>query len=77
MLADLKSGRITEVFGCGTAAVIAPVGKFGFQDEDIIINNNRPGPVSEQLFQTLTNIQYGRVEDKYDWTLKIEVNQQT
>ena len=34
---DLQSGLITEVFGCGTAAVIAPVGKFGFQEEEYII----------------------------------------
>ena len=75
MLADLKSGRVTEVFGCGTAAVIAPVGKFGLQDDEYIINNNQSGPVAEKLFQALTDIQYGRVQDKYDWTLKIEVNQ--
>ena len=74
MLADLRAGKITEVFGCGTAAVIAPVGRFGFQGEDIIINNNKPGIVAERLFQALTDIQYGRVEDQYDWTLKIEVD---
>ena len=74
MIADLQSGRITEVFGCGTAAVIAPVGKFGFQDDEYFINKNQPGPVSEKLFRSLTDIQYGRVEDKYGWTLKIENN---
>ena len=72
MLADLKSGRITEVFGCGTAAVIAPVGKFGLQNEEYFINENQPGPVSKKLFQSLTDIQYGRVEDPYGWTLRIE-----
>lgn len=75
MLADIQSGRVTEVFGCGTAAVIAPVGKFGFQEDEYIINENKPGPAAKKLFQALTDIQYGRVEDKYDWTLKIEVNQ--
>lgn len=74
MLADVKSGRITEVFGCGTAAVIAPVGKFGFQENEYIINDNQPGPVAESLFHTLTDIQYGRAEDKYGWTLRIEAN---
>ncbi len=75
MLADIQSGLVTEVFGCGTAAVIAPVGKFGFQEDEYIINENEPGPAAKKLFQALTDIQYGRVEDKYDWTLKIEVNQ--
>lgn len=75
MLSDLESGRITEVFGCGTAAVIAPVGKFGFQDREYIINDNEAGPVARRLFDALTDIQYGRAPDKYDWTLKIEVNE--
>lgn len=72
MLADIQSGKITEVFGCGTAAVIAPVGKFGYKDEAYIINNNEVGPVARRLFHALTDIQYGRVEDPYGWTLTIE-----
>ena len=71
MLADIKSGRITEVFGCGTAAVIAPVGKFGFHDDEVVINNNEAGPVAHRLFQELTDIQYGRVPDRFGWTMEI------
>jgi branched-chain amino acid aminotransferase len=74
MLADLKAGKVTEVFGCGTAAVIAPVGKFGYQDEEIIINDYQPGPVAIKLFKSLTDIQYGRTNDPYGWTLEISVN---
>lgn len=73
MLADIKSGRITEVFGCGTAAVIAPVGKFGYQDEEYEINNYEVGPVARHLYQELTDIQFGRKADPYDWTVTIEV----
>lgn len=72
MLADIESGRITEVFGCGTAAVIAPVGKFGYQDKEYIINDYEVGPVSRRLYQELTDIQYGRIEDRFGWTLTIE-----
>lgn len=74
MLADLASGKITEVFGCGTAAVIAPVGKFGYQDKEYVINNNEVGPVSQRLFKELTDLQYGRIPDRFGWTLTIEVN---
>lgn len=74
MLDDIKSGKITEVFGCGTAAVIAPVGKFGFKDEEIIINNNEAGPIAKRLFQELTDIQYGRVPDRFDWTYTIHAS---
>ena len=72
MLADIESGKITEVFGCGTAAVIAPVGEFGFKDKSYIINNNEVGPLATQLYQELTDLQYGRIPDRFDWILTIE-----
>lgn len=73
MLADIQSGKITEVFGCGTAAVIAPVGKFGYKGNEYMINDYQVGPVSQQLYQTLTDIQFGRIEDKFGWTHVIKV----
>ena len=73
MLTDARSGKITEVFGCGTAAVIAPVGIFEYESEIISINDNQAGPVAAQLFNALTDIQYGRVPDPYGWTLQIKV----
>jgi branched-chain amino acid aminotransferase len=72
MLADVEKGRITEVFGCGTAAVIAPVGKFGYRDKEYVINDYQVGPVSRRLYQELTDIQYGRSPDPFGWTLVIE-----
>lgn len=74
MLADIESGKITEVFGCGTAAVIAPVGKFGYKGKEYMINNYESGPVSQHLFQELTDIQYGRIPDRFGWTMTIEVD---
>lgn len=74
MLQDLQDGKITEVFGCGTAAVIAPVGKFGYQNDEFIINDYEVGPVSRQLYQELTDIQYGRKPDRFGWTLTIETD---
>ncbi len=74
MLANVQSGKITEVFGCGTAAVIAPVGKFGFQDKEYLINDYKPGPVAQHLYDELTGIQYGRIPDRFNWTHTIEVN---
>lgn len=74
MVADIRSGRITEVFGCGTAAVIAPVGRFGFHDDEIIINDNEAGPVSHQLYEELTAIQFGRIPDRFGWTHRISLD---
>jgi branched-chain amino acid aminotransferase len=73
MLADVESGKITEVFGCGTAAVIAPVGKFGYRDQEYVINDNAVGPTARHLYDQLTGIQTGRLEDRFGWTYTIEV----
>ena len=72
MLADIETGRITEVFAMGTGAVIAPVGKFRYLGKDYVINDNRTGPVAQRLFDALTDIQYGRAADPYGWTQRIE-----
>ncbi len=74
MLADVRSGEITEIFGMGTAAVIAPVGKLGYKAQSYLVNNNEPGPVSQRLYKILTDIQYGRVPDPYGWTYTIYPN---
>ncbi|UCG25452.1 MAG: branched-chain amino acid aminotransferase [Chloroflexota bacterium] len=72
MLADIQLGKISEVFGCGTAAVIAPVGKFGFKDDEYLINDYQVGPVAERLYDQLTGIQYGRIEDRFGWIHTVE-----
>lgn len=72
VVADIESGKITEVFGCGTAAVISPVGKLCFMQKDYVINNNESGPVSKHLYDQLTGIQYGKIEDPFGWITTIE-----
>ncbi|NQY88913.1 MAG: branched-chain amino acid aminotransferase [Colwellia sp.] len=71
VLADIDNGKITEVFGCGTAAVISPVGKLGFKGNEHIINDNQTGPVSKHLYDELTGIQYGTREDKFGWIVQV------
>jgi len=73
ILADISAGKITEVFGCGTAAVISPVGMLSYKDKEYGINNNQSGPVSKHLYDQLTGIQYGTVEDIFNWTQEIDV----
>ena len=71
LLADIKSGACTEAFACGTAAVIAPIGKMGYKGEDVIVNNNEVGKVTRHLYDELTGIQFGRIPDRFGWTLQI------
>ena len=71
VLSDIESGKITEVFGCGTAAVISPVGILSLKGTEHVINQNRPGPVSKHLYDELTGIQYGTREDRFGWALPV------
>jgi branched-chain amino acid aminotransferase len=71
VLKDVESGAITEAFGMGTAAVIAPVGKFGYKGRDYLVNGNSVGPMARALYQALTDIQYGRAADPFGWTMTV------
>ncbi len=72
VLEDIRAGRVTEAFGMGTAAVIAPLGALGTDEETYTMNDDEPGPVARRLYQALTDIQYGRAPDPYGWTYTID-----
>jgi branched-chain amino acid aminotransferase len=73
VLHDVQSGRITEAFGMGTGAVIAPVGRLGYQGQAVRINQGQAGPVAQRLFDELTALQYGQRPDPYGWTRVVRV----
>jgi branched-chain amino acid aminotransferase len=62
---DLKSGALTEVFACGTAAVITPVGRVKFEGGEWAVNNDQTGPVAEKLREALLAIQHGTAPDTH------------
>ncbi|SUK17198.1 branched-chain amino acid aminotransferase [Staphylococcus agnetis] len=66
-----KEGRLQEVFGTGTAAVISPVGELLFKDEKIVINDNQTGPITQKLYDHYTGIQSGKLEDPYGWRVVV------
>lgn len=67
-----KSGRLTEVFASGTAAVISPVGELSYKGEEIVIHGGEIGPVAQMLYDTLYGIQTGHHADPYGWTVGVE-----
>jgi branched-chain amino acid aminotransferase len=67
-----EEGKLEEVFGSGTAAVISPVGGLVYDGKKYVINNNEMGPVARELYDTLTGIQNGLVPDPFDWMIKIK-----
>lgn len=62
-----QSGRLSEIFGSGTAAVVSPVGELKYEDSVITIGGGEVGPVAQRLFDTMTDIQYGRAADTLGW----------
>jgi branched-chain amino acid aminotransferase len=61
------SGEITEVFACGTAAVITPVGSVRSADHSWVVGDGEPGPVTMRLRRALLEIQTGTGEDAHGW----------
>ncbi len=67
----MKNGKLEEAWGCGTAAVVSPIGRLMYEDVEYIIGEEKIGPVTQELYNILTGIQWGKVEDKFGWILKI------
>ncbi|MBR6872007.1 MAG: branched-chain amino acid aminotransferase [Ruminococcus sp.] len=65
------NGKLDEVFGTGTAAVISPVGHLKWGDKIMTINNNEIGPISQMLYDTMTGIQWGKIEDTFGWIVPV------
>jgi branched-chain amino acid aminotransferase len=66
-----KDGALTEAFGTGTAAVVSPVGSFCWRDEVVTVGDGGIGSLTQKLYDTLTGIQRGTMEDPYGWTMEV------
>lgn len=66
-----KSGDLVEVFACGTAAVVTPVGVLKSREEQIEIGGGEPGELTVSIREELTSIQYGKLPDKHGWLVKL------
>jgi branched-chain amino acid aminotransferase len=69
--ADAASGRLKEVFACGTAAVVTPIGTVRSASGEFAIEDGGTGRVTAALRQSLVDIQRGRVADPYGWIQRI------
>ena len=67
LFADIKAGKVTEAFGSGTAAVITPVGKLCYKDECIQLTDGKVGGITQKLYDNLTGIQTGKLNDEFGW----------
>ena len=69
---DANSGRLTEAFACGTAAVVTPVGRVGSPDGEFTIGAGGPGQMTQALKAMLVDIQRGSVADQHKWVHLID-----
>ena len=65
------AGKLTEVFGSGTAAVISPVGEIKYGNQVITISGGEVGPVARKYYNAITDIQYGKTEDPLGWVVQV------
>ena len=65
------NGTLEEAFGTGTAAVISPIGELNWEDNIAVINEGQIGPISSRVYETITGIQNGVLEDKFGWTVEV------
>ncbi|MDR9416457.1 MAG: branched-chain amino acid aminotransferase [Gracilimonas sp.] len=68
-----ESGDLKEVFGSGTAAVVSPVGLIDHKGQRIELDKEKPGEFAQKCFDAITDIQYGRAEDKFGWVHKVSI----
>jgi branched-chain amino acid aminotransferase len=71
VVAGVNDGSIAEVFACGTAAVVTPVGRLASDGFDVTIGGGEAGAVTMGIRKTLTDIQYGHAEDTYGWMQRV------
>ncbi|MBC2699522.1 MAG: branched-chain amino acid aminotransferase [ANME-2 cluster archaeon] len=71
LIQSSKEGRLQEVFGTGTAAVISPVDEIQYRDTNININEGQIGPIARRLFDEISGIQYGEISDTHGWIYNI------
>jgi len=71
VLEGIKSGKVEEMFGCGTAAIIAPIGSLWYRKSTFDISGGQIGHLTQTLYDELTGIQSGEREDPQGWVVEV------
>ena len=72
VFASARDGRLREVFGMGTAAVISPVSELSYQGHSVTFNHGEVGPLAQRLFDEISAIQRGLKPDPHGWVVEVE-----
>lgn len=69
--AAYRAGELEEAFGTGTAAVVSPIGELIIDDEELALSGGKIGELSQKLYDSITGIQYGLIEDEFGWVERV------
>ena len=72
IMAAAREGKLEEVFGTGTAAVVSPVKELVWKGEHAYIGDGKIGPVTQKLYDTMTGMQWGKLPDTKGWIVPVE-----
>ena len=64
-------GKLEEVFGCGTAAVVSPVKELDWKGDKVFISDGKIGEITQKLYDTMTGIQWGKLPDTKGWMVPV------
>lgn len=73
LISAAESGSLKEAWGTGTAAVVSPIGHLCYKDKDHVVSGNKIGALTQKLYDELTGIQWGKIEDKRGWCYKVKI----
>ncbi len=71
LISALESGALEEAWGCGTAAVVSPIGRLAYGNKEYVIGGGKIGEVTQKLYDILTGIQWGIREDTFGWVYRL------
>ena len=66
-----RDGKLEEVFGSGTAAVVSPVKQLDYEDQSAFIGGGEIGPLTQKLYDTMTGMQWGKIPDSKGWIVPV------
>ena len=73
LISAAESGKLEEAWGTGTAAVVSPIGHLYYKGKDYVVSDNKIGKLTQELYDTLTGIQWGRLADAHGWCYKVKI----
>ena len=68
-----ENGKLEEAWGTGTAAVVSPIGHLYYKGKDYEVSGNKIGKLTQELYDELTGIQWGRIKDERNWCYKVKI----